>query len=93
MHPCDERRRDFAHLAHRSIVQVQPVGTGKRGPGDDVAVHRLPHGYTNFTRLTGGQVEKTYDGPRRRAHSTRELACLQGLAGRRRTEHWTAPFS
>ena len=48
--------------------------------GDDVGVDRLPHGYTNFTRLANGQVEKTYDGPRRWANSSRELACLLGLA-------------
>ncbi|HEX4489911.1 MAG TPA: aminoglycoside phosphotransferase family protein [Acidimicrobiia bacterium] len=42
---------------------------------------RLPHGYTNFTRLVDAQVEKTYDGPRRWANSARELACLVGLAG------------
>ena len=50
--------------------------------GNDVGVERLPHGYTNFTRVVGGRVEKTYDGPRRWANSTRELACLVGLAGR-----------
>ena len=43
---------------------------------------RLPHGYTNFTRLADGQVQKTYDGPRRWTGSTRELACLLGLADR-----------
>ena len=50
------------------------------GSGDDVGVDRLPHGYTNFTRLANGQVEKNYDGPRRWANSSRELACLLGLA-------------
>lgn len=43
---------------------------------------RLPHGYTNFTRLAHGHVEKTYDGARRWANATRELTCLTALAGR-----------
>jgi hypothetical protein len=43
-------------------------------------VDRLPHGYTNCTRLADGQVEKIYDGPRRWANASRELACLVGLA-------------
>ena len=43
---------------------------------------RLPHGYTNFTRLIDGRVEKTYDGERRWANASRELACLTALAGR-----------
>ncbi len=43
-------------------------------------VGRLPHGYTNFTRLTDGHVEKTYDGARRWANASRELACLAALA-------------
>jgi hypothetical protein len=50
--------------------------------GDDGGVDRLPHGYTNFTRLADGRVEKTYDGPRRWANASRELTCLVGLAGR-----------
>jgi len=50
-------------------------------------VNRLPHGYTNFTRLVDGRVEKTYDGPRRWASSTRESACLLGLAGRLPVAH------
>jgi Ser/Thr protein kinase RdoA (MazF antagonist) len=45
-------------------------------------VDRLPHGYTNFTRVVNGCVEKTYDGPRRWANARRELACLSSLAGR-----------
>jgi tRNA A-37 threonylcarbamoyl transferase component Bud32 len=44
-----------------------------------LTVNRLPHGYTNFTRLTNGYVEKTYDGARRWANATRELACLVAL--------------
>ena len=43
---------------------------------------RLPHGYTNFTRVANGCVEKTYDGPRRWANAGRELACLSALGGR-----------
>jgi tRNA A-37 threonylcarbamoyl transferase component Bud32 len=46
-----------------------------------LAVDRLPHGYSNFTRLVGGHVEKTYDGPLRRGNATRELACLTALTG------------
>jgi Ser/Thr protein kinase RdoA (MazF antagonist) len=42
-------------------------------------VDRLPHGYTNFTRLTNGHVEKAYDGPQRSANATRELTCLVAL--------------
>jgi aminoglycoside phosphotransferase len=47
--------------------------------GDDVGVDRLPHGYTNFTRFADGRVEKVYDGPRRLANASRELACLSSL--------------
>ena len=43
---------------------------------------RLPHGYTNFTRVVDGCVEKTYDGPRRWANAGRELVCLSALGGR-----------
>lgn len=48
-------------------------------PTNDVRVDRLPHGYTNFTRITEGHVEKVYDGPRRFANASRELACLSAL--------------
>ena len=47
--------------------------------GNDADVDRLPHGYTNFTRLVDGYVEKIYDGPRRFANASRERACLSAL--------------
>ena len=34
-----------------------------------IVMERLPHGYTNRTRIVGGLVEKVYEGPDRDAHS------------------------
>ena len=46
-------------------------------------MERLPHGYTNRTRLLpDGCIEKVYDGPRRWDNARRELASLTALAGR-----------
>jgi aminoglycoside phosphotransferase len=42
---------------------------------------RLPHGYSNLTRLdANGRVEKVYVGPRRDERAACELACLTYLA-------------
>ena len=46
------------------------------GAGD-----RLPHGYTNRTRLKGGLVEKRHRGPARHAAAAREAAVLRALDG------------
>jgi len=45
-----------------------------------IVMERLPHGYTNRTRIVGGLVEKVYEGPDRDAHSRAERACLWALA-------------
>lgn len=45
-------------------------------------MERLPHGYTNRTRLVGDVVEKIYDGPRQWDNARRELLCLRALRGR-----------
>jgi hypothetical protein len=66
---------------HESIANSNSASSGA-GLSDDVSVDRLPHGYTNFTRLTDGHVEKVYEGPRRFANAGRELACLSALGDR-----------
>jgi len=48
--------------------------------GDNVVMARLPHGYTNRTRVVGSFVEKVYDGPDRYAHAQAERVCLSALA-------------
>jgi phosphotransferase family enzyme len=46
-------------------------------------VERLPHGYTNCTRvLPNGGIEKRYDGPARWENARRETVCLDSLRGR-----------
>jgi tRNA A-37 threonylcarbamoyl transferase component Bud32 len=55
------------------------VGSQRRAGAKICIVDRLSHGYTNFTRLINGHVEKVYDGPQRWAHATHELTCLVAL--------------
>ncbi len=42
---------------------------------------RLPHGYTNQTRLVENFVEKVYEEPNAATHARAELACLTALHG------------
>ena len=41
---------------------------------------RLPHGYTNATRIDGAHVIKRYLGPDGMDRRNREVAALRGLA-------------
>jgi aminoglycoside phosphotransferase (APT) family kinase protein len=45
-----------------------------------MAAERLPHGYTNRTRLEGGAVEKRHRGPWRHRSAAREAAVLRAVA-------------
>jgi tRNA A-37 threonylcarbamoyl transferase component Bud32 len=50
-------------------------------------VDRLPHGYTNKTRLIRAGVEKTYEGLDSSTRAAREFFCLTGLQGRYPVPH------
>jgi hypothetical protein len=59
-----------------------PLFAGDTPPREDPSVERLPHGYTNHTRLIGDNIEKRYEGLDRFVRAQRELASLSGLFGR-----------